>query len=92
VDSNYFAKTDTMAFIYQFNGGSATTVAFPTWQRLTGYDAHSTFTSTPTTFVYNTGSVSAAETFPMSNLAGNGSTGSVTVPAFSSLILYLLTP
>lgn len=92
VDSNYFDKTDTMAFVYQFNGGSATTVAFPTWQRLTGYDAHSTFTSTPTTFVYNTGSASAAETFPMSNLAGNGSTGSVTVPAFSSLILYLLTP
>jgi hypothetical protein len=92
VDSNYFAKTDTMDFYYKYSTFSAQTVSFPTWQRLTGYDAHSTFMSVPTTFVYNTTGSSAAETFPMSNLAGSGSTGSVTVPAFSSLILYLLTP
>ena len=92
VDSNYFAKTDTMAFHLSSSSLSARTVAFPTWQALTGYDAHSTFRSVPTTFVYNTGSASAAETFPLSNLPGTPSTGSVTVPAFSSLILYLLSP
>lgn len=92
VDSNSFAKTDTMNFRYQYNGLATKTVALPTWQRFTNYDLHSTFTSVPTTFVYNTSASSAAETFPMSNLAGLGSTGSVTVPAFGSLILYLLTP
>jgi hypothetical protein len=92
VDSNYFAKTDTMDFRFQSNGLAAKTVAFSTWQRLTNYDLHSTFTSVPTTFVYNTSASSAAETFPMSNLVGLGFTGSVTVPAFGSLILYLLTP
>jgi hypothetical protein len=92
VDSNYFAKTDTMVFYYKYSTNAAQTVSFPTWQRLTGYDAHSSFLNTPTTFVYNAGGVSAAETFRMSNLAGSGYSGSVTVPAFSSLILYLLTP
>jgi hypothetical protein len=92
VDSNSFAKTDTMDFRYKYNGLAMQTVAFPTWQRLTNYDLHSTFTSVPTTFVYNTSASSAAETFPMSNLVGLASTGSVTVPVFGSLILYLLTP
>ena len=92
VDSNYYDKTDTMAFHMLGTGIPAQTVGFPTWQRVTGYDTHSSFQSFFTTFVYNEGAASAAESFPMTNLAGNVSTGSVTVPAFASLILYLLAP
>jgi hypothetical protein len=92
VDSNYYAKTDTMDFHLSSATISTRTVSFPTWQALTGYDTHSTFLSVPTTFAYNTSSVSGAETFPMSNLAGTNYNGSVTVPAFGSLILYLLSP
>lgn len=92
VDSNYFAKTDTLDFWLQSPTIPTTVVSFPTWQRLTGYDAHSTFLSVPTTFAYNTTATNAAEGFPMSNLAGTPYTGSVTVAAFSSLILYLLSP
>jgi hypothetical protein len=92
VDSNYFAKTDTLAFYYRSNGGTIKTVALPSWQTATGYDMHSSFLSVPATLYYNTGSSSMAEPVRLSDLAGNPYNTTITVPAFSSLILYLKNP
>jgi len=92
IDSNYYAKTDTSAFFIQPPGTGPKTVAFPTWQQQTGFDAHSTFRNVCTTFVYNTRSTTAAKTVFMNDLAGNPNNSSVNVAAFSSLILYFVSP
>lgn len=92
IDSNYYAKTDTMAFFIKVGAPAPTIVAYPTWQTQTGFDAHSTFRNVCTGFAYNTGAGSAAKTIPLSDLVGNAVNGTVNLGAFSSLILYFLTP
>ncbi|MDO6429379.1 hypothetical protein Q4E93_02185 [Flavitalea sp. BT771] len=90
IDTNYYAKTDTSAFY--INTGSAKTVSFPTWQRLTTYDPNGVFRNVCTTFVYNTSSSTATKTLQLNDLAGNANNSSVSVAAFSSLILYFVSP
>jgi hypothetical protein len=92
IDSNYYAKTDTAAFYIKSGASAAQIVSFPTWQRLTPYDVHGIFRNVCTTFAYNTSSTSMAKSIPLSDLAGNAVNSTVNVAAFSSLILYFLTP
>lgn len=92
VDSNYFAKTDTTDFYIKSGSSAAQKVSLPTWQRLTVYDHNSTFQNMCTTLAYNASGTSMARPVSFSDLAGNLYSGSVTVAAFSSLILFFLTP
>jgi hypothetical protein len=92
IDTNYFAKTDTTAIYIRSSGIAAQKVSLATWQRLTVHDHNSTFRNVCTTFVYNTSGTTTAKSIPLSDLAGNAYGASLSIAAFSSLILYFLSP
>jgi hypothetical protein len=92
VDSNYYANTATAAFYTKAPGDAGTTRTFSNWQSTTNYDAHSTFLNIAAAFYYNKTGSAAASTTHFSDLATIAYSGSITVPAFSSLILYLVIP
>jgi len=92
VDSNYYANTATAAFYTKAPGDAGTTSTFASWQTTTGYDAHSTFLNIGAAFYYNKTGTAAASATNFSDLAANAYAGTITLAAFSSLILYLVIP
>ncbi|SEM91484.1 hypothetical protein SAMN04488505_10734 [Chitinophaga rupis] len=92
VDSNYYSNTSAAAFYTKSSTDPGTTRTFASWQTVSGYDAHSSFLNTASGLYYNKTGTAAASVVHFSDLAGNSYNGVITVPAFSSLILYQKIP
>jgi len=94
VDSNYYGNTSTAAFYTKSNADPGTTRTFSSWQSASSnlYDVHSSFLNIAAGFYYNKTGAAAGSAVHFSDLAGNAYNGSITVPAFGSLILYLKIP